>query len=323
MKPALMVGLGEVLWDKLPSGKVLGGAPANFACMISALGDRGVIASRIGLDPLGEEASAAISKFGVDAQYLQRDQEYETGSAEIAIDEIGQPIFTIKECVSWDNLEWTSSWEDLARLADVICFGTLAQRCAVSAATVDSFLRNSRSDTIRIFDVNLRQSYYSTDVLKRSLHRANIVKLTDQELTRVTTMIGLEAKEDESRAKRLLDAFNLRLVCITRGANGSVLVTREKTVVHPGFAVHVVDAIGAGDAFTACLAHYLVQGRSLEEINEFANRLASWVVTQAGATPSVDRRQLQKIMSGVSRKTVQLDHYSGVLPRPPEKKHDV
>jgi fructokinase len=304
MKPALMVGLGEVLWDMLPSGKILGGAPANFAYMISALGDRGVIASRIGLDSLGEEASAAIAKFGVDTQYLQRDQEYETGSAEVVIDEIGQPVFTIKESVSWDNLEWTSSWEELARLADVICFGTLAQRSEVSAATVDRFLRNSRSDTIRIFDVNLRQSYYSSDVLKRSLQHANIVKLTDQELTCVTTIIGLEADSDELRAKRLLDEFDIRLVCITRGACGSVLVTKEETVVHPGFAVRVVDAIGAGDAFTACLAHYLVQGRSLEEINEFANRLASWIVTQAGATPLLDRLQLQNIISGVSRKAV-------------------
>jgi fructokinase len=297
MKPALMVGLGEVLWDMLPSGKILGGAPANFAHMISALGDRGVIASRIGVDPLGEDAFTVIAKSGVDTQYIQRDQEYETGSAEVVIDESGQPVFTIKESVSWDNLEWTSSWEDLAKSADVICFGTLAQRSAVSAATVDRFLRSSRSDTIRIFDVNLRQSYYSTDVLKRSLQHANIVKLTDQELSRVTTMIGLEANGDELRAKRLLNEFDLNLVCITRGAYGSVLATKGKTVVHPGFAVRVVDAVGAGDAFTACLAHCLVRGLSLEEINEFANRLASWVVTQVGATPSVDRQQLQRIIS--------------------------
>jgi fructokinase len=193
IKPPLMVGLGEVLWDILPSGKLLGGAPANFAYMVSALGDRSVIASRIGVDPLGEQANAAMAKFGVSTQYLQRDQEHETGSAKVAIDNAGQPKFRIKELVSWDYLEWTPNWEELAPLADVVCFGSLAQRSQVSAATVHRFLRNCRSDAIRIFDVNLRQSYYASEVLKRSLQYANIVKLTDEELVRVTTLTGLEA----------------------------------------------------------------------------------------------------------------------------------
>jgi fructokinase len=305
MKPALMVGLGEVLWDLLPSGKIMGGAPANFAYMANALGDRGVIASRIGVDPLGEEAYAAMVKFGLNTQYLQRDQKHETGSAKVAIDEAGQPIFTIKESASWDFLEWTPGWQELAQLADVVCFGSLAQRSPVSAATVDRFLRNSRSDTIRIFDVNLRQSYYTSEVLKRSLQYADIVKLTDQELIHVTSLIGMDASGDEERAKRLLDECDLRLVCITRGSRGSVLVSQEETVEHPGFTVRVVDAVGAGDAFTACLAHHLIRGRSLEEINEFANRLASWVVTQVGATPPVGHLEVQNIITGIGKEEVQ------------------
>jgi len=305
MTPALMVGLGEILWDLLPSGKIMGGAPANFAYMANALGDRGVIASRIGVDPLGEEAYAAMVKFGVSTQYLQRDQEHETGSAKVAIDEVGQPMFTIKESASWDFLEWTPGWEELAQLADVVCFGSLAQRSPVSAATVDRFLRNSRSNAIRIFDVNLRQSYYTSEVLKRSLQYANIVKLTDQELVRVTALTGLKAGGDEDRAKRLLDEYDLRLVCITRGSRGSVLISQEETVEHPGFTVRVVDAVGAGDAFTACLAHHLVRGRSLKEINEFANRLASWVATQSGATPPLDRLEAHNIITGIGREEVQ------------------
>ena len=305
MKPALMVGLGEVLWDLLPSGKIMGGAPANFAYMANALGDRGVIASRIGVDPLGEEAYAAMVKFGLNTQYLQRDQKHETGSAKVAIDEAGQPIFTIKESASWDFLEWTPGWQELAQLADVVCFGSLAQRSPVSAATVDRFLRNSRSDTIRIFDVNLRQSYYTSEVLKRSLQYADIVKLTDQELIHVTSLIGMDASGDEERAKRLLDECDLRLVCITRGSRGSVLVSQEETVEHPGFTVRVVDAVGAGDAFTACLAHHLIRGRSLEEINEFANRLASWVATQVGATPPVGHLEVQNIITGIGKEEVQ------------------
>ena len=299
MKPALMVGLGEVLWDLLPSGKIMGGAPANFAYMANALGDRGVIASRIGSDPLGEEAYAAMAEFGLNTQYLQRDQAHETGFAKVAIDEAGQPQFTIKEHASWDFLEWTPEWEELAPRADVVCFGSLAQRSPVSAATVERFLRNSRSDAIRIFDVNLRQSYYTSEVLKRSLYYANVVKLTDQELVRVMTLTGLEASGDEERARRLLDEFDLRLVCVTRGSRGSVLVSREETVVHPGFTVRVVDAVGAGDAFAACLAHHLVRGRSLAEINEFANRLASWVATQVGATPPLDSLDVKNMITGI------------------------
>ena len=293
IKPALMVGLGEVLWDLLPSGKVLGGAPANFAYMANALGDQGVVASRVGVDPLGEEARAAMANFGVSTQYLQWDPEHETGSAEVVIDGAGQPMFNIKESVSWDFLEWTPAWEELAHLADVVCFGSLAQRSPLSAATVDCFLRNCRADAIRIFDVNLRQSYYTREVLKRSLQYANIVKLTDQELAGVTALIGIEAGSDDGRGKRLLEECGLRLVCVTRGSRGSVLMSQRETVEHPGFRVRVVDAVGAGDAFTACLAHHLIRGRSLEEISELANRFASWVATQVGSTPIVNPQQAQ------------------------------
>src|SRR5579863_2142964 len=213
-KPAIMVGLGEVLWDLLPSGKVMGGAPANFAYMANALGDRGVIASRIGIDPLGEEAHAAMVKSGVDTAYLQRDREHETGWAKVAIDGVGQPMFTIKEEASWDFLEWSAAWKEVAGLADVVCFGSLAQRSPVSAATVDQFLRHCRTEALRIFDVNLRPPYYSSEVLKRSLHYATIVKLTNQELIRVAELTGLEAGKDERRAKQLIDAYDLELVCI-------------------------------------------------------------------------------------------------------------
>ena len=307
MKPALMVGLGEVLWDLLPAGKSMGGAPANFAYMANALGDRGVIASRVGVDPLGEEVYTAMVNFGISTQYLQRDEKHATGSAEVAIDAAGQPVFTIKEPASWDFLEWTPGWEELAQLADVVCFGSLAQRSPVSAATMDRFLQNSRSDAIRIFDVNLRQSYYTREILKRSLQYADIVKLTDQELLSVTALTGLDADGDEERARRLLDEWDLRLVCITRGSRGSMLVSQNETVEHPGFKVCVVDAVGAGDAFTACLVHYLVRGRPLQEIGEFANRLASWVTTQVGATPSLDRLDVQNIVTGIGSGEIQPD----------------
>lgn len=298
---ALVVGLGEVLWDLLPSGRVLGGAPANFAYMAHLLGDRGVVASRVGVDALGQEACAVMASLGVSTQYLQEDCEHETGFAEVAIDEAGQPIFKIKEFVSWDFLEWTPAWEDLARKVDVVCFGSLAQRSATSAATVDRFLQASRPEALRIFDVNLRQKYHSNQILERSLRYADILKLTDHELVRLTSLLGFKACGEIERARQLLEECNLKLVCVTRGSRGSVLVSHEETVEHRGIAVTVVDAVGAGDAFTACLAHHLVRGRSLEEISEFANRLASWVATQRGATPFVDHLEVQHIIAGTAR----------------------
>jgi fructokinase len=293
---AVMVGLGEVLWDLLPSGKVLGGAPTNFAYMASVLGDEGVVASRVGSDRMGQEAHQQLQRLGLSTSYLQRDSEFPTGTAGVLIDAAGQPTFTIGESVAWDRLQWTPEWEKLAAQAEVICFGSLAQRAAISFDTIDRFLRSSRRDALRVFDVNLRQSYYNADVLKRSLDHANIVKLTEQELAVVAATIGLKGTDEKRLARSLIRECRLKLVCITRGARGSLLVSQRECIGHPGFAVKVVDAVGAGDAFTACLAHHFVRGHSLSEISGYANRFASWVATQVGATPVIKRPQVQELL---------------------------
>jgi fructokinase len=300
-KPALMVGLGEVLWDLLPSGKVLGGAPANFAYMTKVLGDEGIVASRIGNDELGREVCRVMQSLGLNTSYLQRDNEHETGTAAVSIDPAGQPNFTIKELAAWDFLQWTAEWEDLSSRADVICFGSLAQRSAGSAVAVESFLQNARPKSLRIFDVNLRQSFYDQHVLSKSLRRAHIVKLNDQELAQVSGLLNLGVGTEETLAKRLLNEYGLLLVCITRGALGSILVSESQTVQHGGFHVKIADAIGAGDAFTACLAHYYLRGHSVEDLSELANRFASWVATQRGATPPINASQLQDIFAGAIR----------------------
>lgn len=304
-KPTLMVGLGEVLWDLLPSGKVLGGAPTNFAYMTSVLGDQGIVASRVGNDVFGREANKAMQRLGLTTSYIQHDDRYETGSAGVSIDSAGLPTFTIKESVAWDFLQWTSAWEELAERADVVCFGSLAQRSPASAVTIDRFLGHTRGEALRIFDVNLRQAFYSRDVLQSSFRQANIVKLTDQELLRVSSLLRFETGDEEMLARGLLRDCNLRLVCVTRGERGSLLVSEDETVVHQGLAVKVVDTVGAGDAFTACLAHHFVRARPLREISESANRFASWVATQVGATPGIDHSQLQEILAGQTDTTVQ------------------
>lgn len=294
-----MVGLGEVLWDILPSGKVLGGAPANFAYMTNVLGDQGIVASRVGNDELGREACQFMQDLGLNTSYLQKDDHHETGIATVTIDGTGQPNFTIKEPVAWDFLEWTADWEELSARADVICFGSLAQRSLTSADTIDRFLRNASPKILRICDVNLRQSFYNEDVLRKSFQYADIVKLNEQELILVSFLFHLGAGTAEVIAQRLLQDCDLKLVCITRADRGSLLVSREQTVEHTGFQVTVADAVGAGDAFTACLAHHYVRGNPLQQISEAANRFASWVATQRGATPPITPDQLQKILTEV------------------------
>jgi len=299
-KPALMIGLGEVLWDVLPSGKVLGGAPANFAYMTSVLGDEGIVASRVGNDELGRDARRVMQRLGLNTSYLQQDNEHETGTATVSIDSAGQPNFTIRESVAWDFLEWTEPWEELSSRADVICFGSLAQRSPKSAHAIESFLRNTPKTALRICDVNLRQSFYTKDVLRKSFQQAHIIKLNDQELLQVSSLLDLGGATEEAFAKRLLYEFGLLLVCVTRGARGSVLISEAQTIEHGGLRVEIADAIGAGDAFTACLAHYYVRGYSLESLSELANRFASWVATQRGATPAISPGQLEGIFNGVA-----------------------
>ena len=293
-----MIGLGEVLWDILPTGRVLGGAPTNFAYMTNVLGDQGIVASRAGNDELGREACQLLQKLGLETSYLQRDDLHETGIATVTIDGTGQPNFTIKEPVAWDFLELTADWEELSARADVICFGTLAQRSLTSAATIDRFLRNTSAKALRICDVNFRQSFYNENVLRKSFQYADIVKLNEQELTQVSFLFNLGAGTAEVIARRLLQNCDLKLVCITRADRGSLLVSREQTVEHGGFQVKVADAVGAGDAFTACLAHHYVRGNPLQQISEAANRFASWVATQRGATPPITSSQLQEILNG-------------------------
>jgi fructokinase len=299
-EPALMIGLGEVLWDLLPSGKVLGGAPANFAYMASVLGDQGIVASRVGNDDLGREASRVMQELGLSTAYLQHDERHETGTATVSIDNAGQPNFAIKNSVAWDFLDWSPQWEELSSTADVVCFGSLAQRSEKSADTIERFLKNTAKNTLRICDVNLRESFYSQGVLRRCFQYADIVKLNDQELLQVSYIFKLGIGTHEMLARRLLHLCDLRLVCITCGSRGSLLVTDGQIVEHKGFRVTVADAVGAGDAFTACLAHHYLRGHSLQEISESANRFASWVATQRGATPPISTDKLHSILNNVA-----------------------
>ncbi|MCY3774170.1 MAG: PfkB family carbohydrate kinase [Gemmatimonadetes bacterium] len=284
----VIVGLGELLWDMLPSGPQLGGATANFAYFASLLDEEGIVASRVGPDDLGDTAVDRIAGLGLPTGAIQRDEIYPTGTVDVTIGPDGQPDFIIKGNVAWEHMEWSSGWSELAARADAVCFGTVSRHQAGSIGAVTAFLEALRPSALRIFDVNLRQDRYSATLLHDSLQHAHIVKLNDEELRTVCPLLDLGGEDLESMAGQLRETYELEVVCVTRGAEGSLLVTASETVSHPGVPVDVVDTIGAGDAFTAVLASGYLRGVPLERVSEAANLLGAWVASQTGAMPAAD-----------------------------------
>jgi len=294
-----MVGIGELLWDLLPTGKQLGGAPGNFAYMTSLLGDRGVPASRVGNDEFGQEALDKLSTLGLPTEYLQFDPSHATGTVKVQIDGSGQPCYEIVQGVAWDFLEWTSQWRMLAEEADAICFGSLAQRSTRSRETIRAFLRASRPGTIKVFDVNLRQSFYNAEVLASALAVAEIAKLNHEELRHVMRLLGLSYDGDVSSAERLRETQRLKLVCVTRGKHGSVLADESGTHAHRGFEIQVADTVGSGDAFTAGLVNRYLRGGSLADMNDMANRAGAWVASKVGAMPALGNDRIEEVLAEI------------------------
>jgi fructokinase len=304
-KNYLTIGLGELLWDMFPEGKQLGGAPANFAYMTSLLGDEGIVVSRVGSDALGRAAGRRLERLGVRASHLQLDPDHPTGTVKVSVDPAGQPTFEIAESVAWDFFAWTPEWRALAERADAVCFGTLAQRCPQSRATIRTFLKALRPGATRVFDVNLRQSFYDADTLSESAKLADIMKVNTDELAAVAKLLRIPFIYDELHAAHWLrDTLGLKLVCITRGAKGSLVVSADETSEHPGYRIHVADTVGAGDAFTAALVYHYSRHASVPTLNEAANRMGAWVSSQVGATPPRDDFHLEKIRSAVAMEEI-------------------
>lgn len=291
-----IVGLGELLWDVFPNRKELGGAPANFAYMVSLLGDEGVVASRVGRDRLGNAAARRLAKLGLSQEWLQLDTKSPTGTVQVEVLDDGQPTFRIAENVAWDNFEWTSQWQALAGRAAAVCFGSLAKRSARSRETIRMFLQELRPGAVKIFDVNLRQSFFSADILRESAAIADIMKVNEEELTRVAELLGYPTNRKELPGPWLLRTCGLKLVCVTEGPAGSSLVAADGVHKHPGFPTEVADTVGAGDAFTAALIHHYLRGATLDEMNVAANRMGSWVASQVGATPKPDVKMLKSVL---------------------------
>jgi fructokinase len=290
-EPHLVLGLGELLWDVLPEGPRLGGAPANFTVMAGRLGSHAVLLSRIGRDDLGRMALDRLEPLPVDTSFVETGAEHETGRVTVYF-EAGQPHYTIHQPAAWDFLELSDEWVRLAERADAICFGSLAQRSLESRQTIQTLAAQTSSKCVRVFDVNLRAPFYSGEVIQESLELATVMKMNDAEVPMVLGLLGLPAamKPDLLRqgAERLLSEFpTLKMVAVTRGGQGSLLVTRDEWHEHPGIPVKVADTIGAGDAFTAALTHYLLRGADLYTLNEAGNRWGGWVASQSGAMPAL------------------------------------
>ena len=300
-----------MLWDLLPSGSQLGGAPANFAYFTSLLGEEGIVASRVGRDELGNEAVNRMAGKGLSTAAIQRDDAHPTGTVGVTIGADGQPDFTINGGVAWEHMAWTPEWLALAARADAVCFGTVSRHESESAAAVTAFLEALRPSALRLFDVNLRQDRYVPSLLHDSFQRAHAAKLNDEELHTVCPLLGLGNEDPESMARRLLKTYELELVCVTRGAEGSLLVASSETVAHPGVPVDVVDTIGAGDAFTAVLASGYLRGVPLERVSEAANRLGAWVASRTGAMPETDEVVCSAVRNMLRGDTVLGDTVSG------------
>jgi fructokinase len=201
--------------------------------------------------------------------------------------------------VAWDFLDWSEIWQALAQSADAVCFGSLAQRSEVSRRTILNFLDGTRPEALRVFDVNLRQSFFSAEVIRDSVKRANVIKLNHEELPRVAELLEIESDDSLAFCHELFQEFDLQLVCVTRGANGSLLCDRNSTDEHPGFRVQIKDTVGAGDAFTAALVHGLLRQSPLVEMNDLANRMGAWVASCSGAMPPLPEAGLTQTLSQI------------------------
>jgi fructokinase len=280
-----IVAVGEILWDVFPDGPRFGGAPANFACHAAGLGCRVDVVSAVGDDELGRTALEELSRRGISLAGVQTLAGRPTGTVHVRLDDRGHASYEFRTEIAWDFLEWSESCEKIAGAAQAVCFGTLAQRSAVSRATIQRFVRGVSPSCLKVFDVNLRPPFYLESTIRESLALADILKLNDDELPILARMFGISGTERELLAG-LCRTCDLDLVALTRGPRGALLCRRNGEISdQPGVAVEIRDTVGAGDAFTAVLTLGLLRGVPLDEINRRACRVAAYVCSQPGATP--------------------------------------
>lgn len=289
-----VVGIGELLWDVLPQGKQLGGAPCNFAYHAFQSGCEVFVVSAIGQDADGDEILERFNELGLNKSYVQQTANFPTGTVTVSLDDKGKPTYNIQNDVAWDNIGWTDSLESLAKSVDTVCFGSLAQRNSVSKENIVKFLNATNPDCLIVFDINLRQSFYDRDTIIQSLEFANILKLNDDELPVVADLLDLNGAEDQI-LDHLIEKYKLKLIALTKGEKGSVLITEHEKSFLEVPQIIVNDTVGAGDSFTAILVAGLLKNKKLKNIHETATQVAGFVCTKKGATPKLPESILLKL----------------------------
>lgn len=289
-----VIGLGEALFDCLPTGRKLGGAPANFAYHVSQFGFDSCAISAIGDDELGQEIIDTFDKVGL--HYCLPKVDFPTGTVQVTLNDKGIPQYEICLGVAWDNIPLTEELLSMAKEAKAVCFGSLAQRSATSRATINAMLEAMPADTLKVFDINLRQQWYSREIIENSLHHCNILKINDEELDIVAPML-LSIKTDPSAliaqdkektlrvCRALIELYELRLLILTCGTNGSYVITKDACSFVETPKVEVADTVGAGDSFTGAFIAKLLQGADITQAHEIAVKVSAFVCTQSGAMP--------------------------------------
>lgn len=277
----VIVGIGEILWDMLPAGKSLGGAPANFAYHSACLGAEAWAVSAIGDDPLGHEILDVLKTKKLHALLAMSSRP--TGIVQVELNADGVPAYNIMENVAWDNIPFTPEMKALAARTDAVCFGSLVQRMN-SRDSVRKFIEATPTSALKVFDINLRQHYYCQDVIEASLRMSDILKINDEEIRIVADLLSLDG-DDEQVCRKLIDTYSLRLVILTKGAQGSVVVTSDEVFSQPAGKVQVIDTVGAGDSFTAAFVNAYLQGLPITQAQKLASDTAAIVCSHKGAMP--------------------------------------
>jgi fructokinase len=292
-----VVGLGEVLWDLLPTGPKLGGAPANFAYQAGALGARAIMVTRVGDDELGKEVISRFTQMNLPRDTVQVDSTRPTGTVVVTLDKKGAPHYAFADEAAWEQLEATDVALRAVGGAHAVCFGTLGQRNATSRESVQRLVAAAPADALRIFDVNLRLDFYSRDVIEESMRLSNVLKMNDEEFSVLTAMFSLNG-DVRQRIEWLVHRFELEVVVVTSGPSGSVIYQEGRWSERPPKPGQVVDTVGAGDAFTAALTMGLLVRMSLGEAHAIAADVARYVCSQRGATPPLPDVYRKRLVDG-------------------------
>lgn len=306
--PKKIAAFGELLWDVLPSGKVLGGAPANFIYRINSFGDKGTLISKVGNDKAGKDIRLALKNLGVSDDNIQTDYEFPTGSVKVKVDEQGNADFSILTDVAYDHIEINTEMMEAFSEADCVCYGTLVQRYGISKNTLRELIHEA-PDVVKFFDINLRKKCYTATSVEDSLRMANILKTNNDELLITKYLLNLRHSNLKDLAQETIEKYKLDMILCTLGENGAFCLTKENDFFYdPGYQISLGDTVGSGDAFSAGFVHYYMNGHPIVEALRFGNAAGAKVATTTGATSPIEKSEILDFMSQpINRNSVSLE----------------